>query len=611
MTLLKERPFFTFHKKIFGRIVFIYSSVAVVAFLTLAVLIYQYYTDSLLQKELAAQVLTVDTISGYLDQKMDMSQDVMLQVYRDKALQEDVLFFLNNDLPDYVRHRLESYFSGSTSNDRDMITFFENQLDRDADISNIALYSSSQSFLYVYQTSLTHFTALPDSQAGIGELINEMRSQKRASSRSPELDKLLGITGEGNYTFALEINDPATLRNVGALLITYKADSLRSVLRSKVGDHKGSQLVLFQDGTILYDSTGENMGKIYPQMGELLRNQGTNTNSLKTYTTIEKTDKSGLYVAALLQEKEMDQSNRGFKSRVISITAICIVVTVLFAYFTVYRYSARTHSIIRAMRHARKGDLSVRIPIRKNDELDEISNSFNLMCQELDSYIKQVYVSEIKQKHAELVAFQAQINPHFLYNALEAIRMKAIAEGAENVGDMTYLLGALLRYTIKQETMVTLEEECENCRRFLELYRIRLKDRITYSIELEPATRSSSLLKLLLQPLVENVIVHGVRSGKKVTAITLTSRIEDDGAAIVICIEDNGKGIKPERLLELQQALSSMVRLSGSSIGLMNVHDRIRLLYGPDYGVSVDSVWNEGTVVKLRIPYQKGGNGLV
>jgi two-component system sensor histidine kinase YesM len=110
---------------------------------------------------------------------------------------------------------------------------------------------------------------------------------------------------------------------------------------------------------------------------------------------------------------------------------------------------------------------------------------------------------------------------------------------------------------------------------------------------------------------VENVIVHGVRSGKKVTAITLASRIEDDGAAIAISIEDNGKGIKPERLEELQQALSSMVRLSGSSIGLMNVHDRIRLLYGPDYGVSVDSVWNEGTVVKLRIPYQKGGNGLV
>lgn len=611
MILSRKRPLFRFRVKIFGKIVFIYSMVAVVAFLTLAVLIFQYSTASMLQKELAAQALSVDTLSSYLDQKRDLSQDVVLQVYREKALQEDVLFFLSNDLPDYVRHRLESYFSGSIRNDRDMIAFFEGQLERDADIANIALYSSSQSFLYVYQNSLNHFTALPESEAGIGAVIDEMRTQKRASPRTPELDKVLGITGEGNYTFTLEINDPATLRNVGALLITYKTDSLRSVLRSKVSNHMGSQLVLFQDGTILYDSTGENTGRIYSHMQELLQNKNIYESELKTYATVEKTDKSGLYVVALLPEKELELSNLGFKRRVISITAACIVVTVFFAYFTVYRYSKRTHSIIGAMRHARKGNLNVRIPIRKNDELDEISTSFNLMCQELDSYIKQVYVSEIKQKHAELMAFQAQINPHFLYNALEAIRMKAIAEGAPHAGDMTYLLGSLLRYTIKQETMVTLEEECENCRRFLELYRIRLKDRITYSIELMPATRSSPLLKLVLQPLVENVIVHGVRSGKKVTAITLTSHIEDEGATLAICIKDNGKGMKQERLNELRQALNNGVRLSGTSVGLMNVHDRIRLLYGMDYGISLDSIWNEGTVIKLRIPYQREGDDLV
>lgn len=608
MNLFKE---FSFHKKIFGKIVFIYSFVAVVAFLTLAVLIYQYSTDSLLQKELNAQVLTVDTISGYLDQKMDMSQDVMLQVYRDQALLEDVLFFLNNDLPEYVRHRLESYFSGSTTNDRDMITFFENQLDRDGDISNIAIYSSSQSFLYVYQTSLTHFTALPGSESGIASTIEAMRVQKRASGRSPELDKLLGITGEGHYTFALEINDPSTLSNVGALLITYRSDSLKSLLRSKIGDHKGNQLVLFPDGKILYDSTGHQTGQMYPHMQELIYSDNFNENGLKTYSTVEKTDKSGLYVAGLLLARELDISNAGFKGRVILITTACIFVTVLLAYFSVYRYSGRTHAIIRAMRHARQGDLNVRIPIRKNDELDEISSSFNLMCQELDRYIKQVYVSEIKQKHAELIAFQAQINPHFLYNALEAIRMKAIAQGAEEVGDMTYLLGSLLRYTIKQETMVTFEEECENCRRFLELYRIRLKDRISYNIELEPATRSSTLLKLLLQPLVENVIVHGVRSGKNVTNINLSSRLEDGGETLAITIEDNGKGVKPERLEELQQALNNTGKLTGSSIGLMNVHDRIRLLHGARYGVGIDSVYGEGTTVKLRIPYQKGGNGHV
>ncbi|MDT2237568.1 histidine kinase [Paenibacillus larvae] len=124
-------------------------------------------------------------------------------------------------------------------------------------------------------------------------------------------------------------------------------------------------------------------------------------------------------------------------------------------------------------------------------------------------YIDRVYRSELKQKDTELIAFQSQINPHFLYNTLEAIRMRALSQGARDVGDMIYILATLFRNSVKKKTIVTMEDEIQHCKIYLDLFRIRYQNRLDYDIDIPDELLQYRLIKLLIQPAIENYVVHG------------------------------------------------------------------------------------------------------
>jgi two-component system sensor histidine kinase YesM len=176
------------------------------------------------------------------------------------------------------------------------------------------------------------------------------------------------------------------------------------------------------------------------------------------------------------------------------------------------------------------------------------------------------------------------------------------------VGEMIYSLGSLFQYTVKQETIVTLEEEIENCRRFLELYRIRYKYRINYHIEIDSKLKECPVLKLTVQPLIENIIVHGIRQSSSTNMISIFAVLDEDTSTLRIVVEDNGKGIEPEKLLAIQESFAKTeAPFSSTSLGLRNVNERIRLQYGESYGLSIESQLQERTVVCLRIPFQKTG----
>jgi len=328
---------------------------------------------------------------------------------------------------------------------------------------------------------------------------------------------------------------------------------------------------------------------------------------VKSYTATVRTAKSDMIVSGIVPAAELENRFAGFKGKVIVVTGIGILITIAFANIAVRRYAKRTRAIAKAMRLAQQGNLSVRVPAGRTDELDEISASFNRMCEELTQYINQVYVSEIKMKHAELVAFQAQINPHFLYNTLEAIRMRALTKGAVDVGEMIYVLGSLFRYAVKPDTVVTLEDEAEYCRQYLELYKVRYRDKIDYRISIDEAVKNARLFKLLLQPLVENAIVHGIKPSKSGNMIRIRAYPEEDGKAVAIEVENNGKGMKPERLQAVREMLAGAGSLGASeSLGIRNVHERVRLSFGEAYGLDIRSSPGEGTLVRIRIPNVKG-----
>ncbi|NQX71827.1 sensor histidine kinase [Paenibacillus alba] len=606
---LSEFYFIFFRSRLFNQILLIFSGITIVTFCSMAVLVYKYSTNSLLQKELGSQRQAVDSVTRYLDRQSDQSQEIVFQLYQNQTLLNDMLFFLRNDVQLYIQNRFNKYIASNSSVDTNVETFMRTQLEHDSDILQIALYSRKMSFMFTMNKDKTqNLRMLKDESQAVAEAVNILRLEKMSSAHTLGIASILGLSKTGAYTFAQDLNDPDTLQTDGVLLVTYQPDSIRRVLDMSGEELMGHSLVLFPNGQVIYDSTHRYDGSKYPYAEQLIASSGFSRLDEKSYTSIVRSAKSNVLISGIVPLSELEHRYSHFRNKVIAITGIGIVLTIIFSYMAMYRYSKRTREIVKAMKLAQHGNLAVRVPTGRNDELDDISRSFNRMCEELMSHIDQVYVADIKQKQAELIAFQAQINPHFLYNTLEAIRMSALKNGADVAGEMLYLLGMLFRYAVKPETSVTLEEETDYCRQFLELYRVRYKDKIDYRITIEDGFRKFRVFKLLLQPLVENAIVHGIRTARAGNIIAIHAFADEASSSLVVEVSDNGAGIKPERLRSLQDMLAGQGKANApsSSLGLRNVHERIRLIYGERYGLEIASRPNEGTLVRARLPYEGG-----
>jgi len=278
-----------------------------------------------------------------------------------------------------------------------------------------------------------------------------------------------------------------------------------------------------------------------------------------------------------------------------------IASTITLTYFIMRTFKRRVNSVVDSMKKVHRSNFSIRIPVKnEQDEISEIASGFNTMCEEINEYINKVYVSEIKQKNAQMKLLQAQINPHFLYNTLEVIRMRAVTRGVNEVGEMIYLLSALLRSSIKEKTIVSIREEIKYSKMYLELFKIRYNDRLAVDFNICEDVLELGILKLSLQPLIENYIVHGMNTGRKDNKLTI--RIFRHKDIIFVYSIDNGSGIEKGKLESIKKSLEKWGDSGSLSLGLVNVNERIKILYGQQYGVDIYSEENRGTVVMLKLP---------
>lgn len=265
----------------------------------------------------------------------------------------------------------------------------------------------------------------------------------------------------------------------------------------------------------------------------------------------------------------------------------------------------KIHRIIVYMRRWQDGDLSKRIKMEGEDELQQISQSFNYMCDRLESYIQTVYISEIKQKNAQLVALQAQINPHFLYNTLEYTHEGYQFRGQGCRSNDLYSRNNVQAFDQKTNT-------CHSGRRnravrmYLALIQYRYENKLQVETNIEMPVAGSIVVKLLIQPIIENYIVHGFRANDDDNRISIMAAKQE--RHIIIRVKDNGKGIAQEKLIELRKALQSEGEApsrSSDSLGLKNVHERIRLNYGSEFGIRVISEQDKGCEVIIEIPFTR------
>lgn len=282
---------------------------------------------------------------------------------------------------------------------------------------------------------------------------------------------------------------------------------------------------------------------------------------------------------------------------------ICSLVLIFMGTWFSRRLAAPIRGLIKQMAKVESGNLEIQVEVKSNDEMGRLAHGFNRMVDRLQAFINEAYVAEIKHKQTELNALKSQIRPHYLYNTLEVIRMNAVHSDADEVADMILSLSNQLKYVIDYgEDWVTIQRELEHLKDYFYIIQVRFENRFELRCEIsEEVNREWPILKLSLQPIVENAIQHGLRLKGKGT-VKLSIELWENKLAVTVY--DDGIGMDKTELDRLNAMLGDAAAPS-KNVGVKNVHERIKSVCGEGYGVSVSSRKHVGTSVLMLFPVKE------
>ena len=297
---------------------------------------------------------------------------------------------------------------------------------------------------------------------------------------------------------------------------------------------------------------------------------------------------------------------KAYRIRTITIGSVivCIVFTMLLYWFISDRLTKPMTLLQSKMNTAASGDLNVRFHAANRDEIAVLGDSFNSMVERIHNLMQQQQQEHENLKKAEFRALQAQINPHFLYNTLDSILWMAQASRRDELTEMVVALSRFFRLTLNDgRDIVTVGEEAEHAKNYLIIQRMRYPDVISYEFRIDPAILRLRMIKLTLQPLIENAIYHGLKNKRGGGTIWIEGALDKSASTVVFQVRDNGKGMSGGRL---RQVIADLDRADEDDQedghALRNVHARIQLSHGREFGLSVESVEDAGTTVTMVFP---------
>lgn len=394
------------------------------------------------------------------------------------------------------------------------------------------------------------------------------------------------------YAQAVEFagRDLRLLRNVSGRPLTEQ--NLAQVFDSIELFDNGTLQVLDSDGTVLYhraesddwidQSISAHLDKLH------FETQLEDTGWIVTFDVDKVKAQSELYV---------------LRGMLILVIMLCAISVVWGASRLSNNITRPLSDMMEQMNRMERGELKVNIAVDSDDEIGVLAKKFNTMSRNLQTYIDRYYVARMQQGEAELKALRTQISPHYLNNMLEVIRMQAISEDAPVAAHMTEMLGQQMQYALSDAASISLHDELDLIRNYVSLLNFRYNDKLQLDIQ-EKGFGSCEIPKLSLQPLVENAYKHGLKNRPGLGLIQITAEAAGDDLEITVL--DNGIGMSKGVLTELKKQLQGTAKprpeSQTSGIGLKNVHDRLKSLYGEGYGLSISSWPGVGTAICLKIP---------
>lgn len=295
---------------------------------------------------------------------------------------------------------------------------------------------------------------------------------------------------------------------------------------------------------------------------------------------------------------------------VVTFLVLCLLCAVIMVTVIIIQSGSFTrpiHTLQKAMKTVSGGDMTVRVHDKRTDEFGELNEGFNRLVGELDQLITHVSESKEREDLAKYQMLQSQINPHFLYNTLDSIRMMAVLRDQDEIAEALVSLSRLFRYCIRQgDRLVTVREELQQAKNYLLLQSLRYQDRLQVACQVDEQVLDRLMPKVLLQPLLENALIHGVQDLEEGCVVTISISQVPEGTQF--SVHDNGKGIEEQTLAEIRKKLQDS---TSESIGLANVNARLRLYYNDTAGLILESAPGEGTTVSFTIPYNQNPTPLL
>jgi two-component system sensor histidine kinase YesM len=520
----------------------------------------------------------------YFDEKFDQLQAVTYSLLLDNNLFSNVNGGSNNsgNSPDavdsYINEKLRSLYIANNNN-----------------IIRITLYLKSKHRLFIVDKDAVRTTEQLDTPVGNWTVMD----------RSYESVNRITNSADNKFTLVRSMNRFEDREVLGGVSLDVRWKMMNSVL-DMIHSEPNSQVFILDDkGKMMYNPYAQQV-TIEREVLEKVVSDPTAPGYMQIkqgFLFYQPVVSDQLWIIKLIPMSYVTNGasstlNFSFVTAIISIL-LAIAVSLLTAYFT-------TKPIIRltkSMKAVEIQNFDVGVSEIRSDEIGTLEKRFNSMLQRIKELIQIEYKSKIEKRTAQLKAMQAQINPHFLYNALQSIGGIALSKNVPEIYEHVRAISDLFRYTVKiKSDLVTIADEIEHVRNYLQIQKLRFQDMIHIHMDVDEECRSCQIPKFSLQPIVENCFVHGLE-GKmdKWSIIIRAQKILDE---IEISIEDNGIGIEEARLEEIRKQLSheSEEQELGESLGMHNVDSRIKLIFGEEYGLFVTSSKGEGTTVRVVIP---------
>ncbi|KOP65479.1 histidine kinase [Bacillus sp. FJAT-18019] len=565
-----------YRSKFIAYTVFVVSLGLALGTLTCAVMLYQW-----IENVRSDAVSAFARIENELQLDADRIEAYMQRIYSNNRLMTDARYFLGNSAEGYLTSRLQdSHFTEPlVSFPDDLKAFLYGSVQ--GVISQISLHTESQGNMIRFDSS------------GNGSF----------AFRLPNTDEAFRETIQKGFVYRKKLSDPNQIsRQIGEFRFLVSSEQLFKKIDSYKLD---TAAAVSTSGEVYMISDGNRHAEgLVLQAAEDGRNSGyLSLSGLKNvhFFTFSSTKFDYKFVV-LVDLPLLIRQNASIIAVVLFIILMSMISVLLIIVYNLRDDARFLQRIIYSIKRVKTADFTSNSPARyRQNEYGMIARELDDMILQLDKHIRTEYLLKLKQQETEMKALQHQINPHFLYNTLEAIRSTALVNRDVDTADAIATLGALYRDIVKKENIITIGSELELLQKYLKIMELKYPGRFYYQLNVDETLLSLSTVKFWMQPLAENFFVHGFNPGNEFNLLVVNGWETDEH--YVLEFVDNGKGISDTRLEEVRQNLSSLDDAPARSIGLHNVYIRLHFFYGE--GFSMEIANNEEAGVKITVMIAK------